>query len=892
MLTRLGARYAEVLGEHQRLLRVVFGEHDGREVHTEGDAFFVAFMRAGDAIAAAVSAQRALASQRWPEGVDVHVRIGLHTGEAEVRDGDYVGLDVHRAARICAAGHGGQVLISSSTRELVADELPSDVALKDLGEHRLKDLDRPEQLFQLVVGDLRTDFPAPASLSRGPAGANGLPATPNRTIGRADDIQAIVERLRVDSVRLLTLTGPGGVGKTRLALEAARAAGAHFAHGAIFVPLAAVRRPEDVPAELVKALAIVALSGESADQAAERFLAAKHLLLVADNFEHVVAAAPLIGRLVSACPALTVLATSREPLGLQAEERHRVSPLALPARATPEDHALAGVPAVALFCARAQARDPDFVLDNANAAAVAEICRRVDGLPLAIELAAARCGLLSPEEIAHRLDGALDAMGSGARDAPARQQTLRATIDWSHELLSDAEKQCFARFAVFAGGATVQAAESITHAGLDALDGLVTKNLLVLRHDARHPSRLAMLETIRAYATERLACNADDVESVSEDHYHYYLELAQRHATQQALWGARRNEHLALLDVETDNLDAALRWALAQPSAELALAAADAIAEYWQTRSRYADAVHWIDQALDKPGGEALPAPRVRLLCIKATALPALGRVAEQPAVWAEAEAIARALGDPLLLSRALEPRVIGETLAGRLAVAEALADEALLWATTARDDWAIAMAAHGKAMAAASIEELRGRVEHAAALLAEVGNVYAHASVLASTAYGALAMGHHRDAKELVERAIPIVRRLDDPSMWMLLHGNLGLAELLAGDTNAARHAFREELRLCRELVDRQFVSEGLRGLAGVAALGGDLHRAAQLVGASSEHRYGQPFDAIEARLDASIFDAARTRCGTAAWDAAAREGGALGFDEAIAYALQAPPA
>jgi predicted ATPase len=890
-LRRLRDDYTEVLGEHQRLLRTVFGEHDGREVHTEGDGFFVAFARASDAIAAAVSAQRDLASHRWPEGVEVRVRIGVHTGEADVHDDDYVGLDVHRAARICAAGHGGQTLISSATRELVTDELPADVALSDLGEHRLKDLDRPEHLFQLVVGDLPADFPPLASLSRGSGGASGLPPSPNRTIGRVDDVQAIVDRLRVDGVRLLTLTGPGGVGKTRLGLEAGRVVAAHFSDGAHFVGLAALKRPEDVPAAVVKALAIVVLSGESADQAAERFLAAKDLLLVVDNFEHVLGAAPFIGRLMDACPAITVLATSREPLSLHAEERYPVAPLALPAPATPQDaDALAGVDAVALFCARARARDPDFDLDDDNAPAIAEICRRVDGLPLAIELAAARCGLLSPDEIAHRLDDALGAMGSGARDAPARQQTLRATIDWSHELLSDDEQQCFARFAVFAGGATVQAAETITHAGLDTLDGLVAKNLLVLRQDAHTRSRLGMLDTIRAYATECLAATAE-VDVVHEDHHRYYLALAHRHGTPHALWGARRNEHLAQLDAEADNIDGALRWACAQPSAGLALAAVDAIAEYWQTRSRYADAVHWIDQAMGKPGSEAFPARRVRLLCVKATSLPPLGRVAEQPAVWAEAEAVARALGDPLLLSRALEPRVVGETLAGRFDVAEALADEALRWATTAGDEWAIAMAANAKAMAASTIGELRERVEQAALLLDEVGNVYCLASVLASTAYGALGLGKDRDANQLLKRAIPIARRLDDPSMWMLIHGNLGLAELLTGDTDAARHAFREELRLCRELVDRHYISEGLRGLAAVAAVEGDLHRAAQLVGASSAHRYGQLFEVIEARLDASFFVAARARCGTEAWAAGVREGGALTFDGAISYALQEPP-
>jgi predicted ATPase len=585
-----------------------------------------------------------------------------------------------------------------------------------------------------------------------------------------------------------------------------------------------------------------------------------------------------------------VLATSREALALAGEQRYPVAPLALPLDED-DPESLEQVPAVALFCARAQAHDPEFRLDAANAIAVAEICRRVDGLPLAIELAAARCGLLSPGEIAERLHEALGALGEGPRDAPARQRTLRATIDWSHDLLSDAEQQCFARFAVFAGGATVEAAQTITTAGIDTLDHLVAKSLLVRSQRAQAPTRLAMLETIRAYATERFASVADH-EAVHERHFRHYLALAERHATERALWGARRNEHLALLDASIDNIHEALRWAIAQPTADRALAAASALAEYWQVRNRSADAVDWIDQALGKPGVAAEPALRVHLLCSKAMVMSALGRVPEQPAVWAEAEAIARALGDPVILSRALQPRVVGEALAGRSDVAEALADEALHWATTARDDWAIAMAAHGKAMAASTVAELHARVERAASLLAEVGNVYRLASMLASAAYGALTMGEDRGAKDLVERAIPIARQLDDPTLWMLLRGNLGLAALLTGDTDTARHAFREELTLCRELVNRHFAAEGLRGLAAVAAVHGDLHRAARLVSASSAHRYGQAFEAIEARLDATFFETARTRCGTEAWDAAAREGNAMTLEGAIAYALEEPRA
>jgi predicted ATPase len=666
-------------------------------------------------------------------------------------------------------------------------------------------------------------------------------------------------------VRLLTLTGPGGVGKTRLALETGRAVQAGFADGAYFVSLAALQRPADVPAAIVKTLAIVVLSGESADQAAERFLAAKHLLLVVDNFEHLLGAAPFIGRLLGACPALKVLATSREPLNLRAEERYVVSPLALPAPATLADaDALARVDAVALFCTRARARDPDFDLRDANAAAVAEICRRVDGLPLAIELAAARCGLLSPNEIAERLQDTLRALGAGARDAPARPHTLRATIDWSHELLSDAEKQCFARFAVFAGGATVHAAETITRGPLDTLDGLVAKSLLVGGRYAHTPTRLGMLETIRAYARERFA-SAADVDAVREEHYRYYLALAQRHGTERALWGADARQHLARLDAEIDNLHAALGWAIGQASAERALALAAALGCYWIIRDRYADAVDWVDQALNLPGADAHPALRADALRAKNLGLWLLGRGSEQPATLAEAEAIARELGDPAILSRALQDRVDYEA-PRRPDLAGGIADEALALAQATGDRWLIAQAVHIWATMAPTVEELRERVDRAASLLVEAGNVFQLVGHLGGAAYGALWEGSDRDARDWAESALPIARGLDHPFSWMFVQGNFGLAALLTGDTDAAADAFREELAVCRELVVRPFATEGLLGLAGVAAVRGDVERAARLVGAADALRLA-PEDPVDARLHAAFFEPARKRCGTRAW-------------------------
>jgi predicted ATPase/DNA-binding SARP family transcriptional activator len=717
-----------------------------------------------------------------------------------------------------------------------------------------------------------------------------LPVPPNRTVGREQDVAAVGERLRAGPVRLLTLTGPGGVGKTRLALEAARGVQADFADGAHFVSLAAQRRPYDVPVAIVSALGIIVLSGESADQAAERFLAAKHLLLVLDNLEHLLEAASFIARLLEACPALTVLATSRAPLTVRAEERYRVSPLALPEPGTPADtQALADTDAVTLFCERARVHDADFRLSDANANAVAEICRRVDGLPLAIELAAARCGVLSPAEIGERLDAALGALGTGARDAPARQRTLRATIDWSHNLLSDAEKHCFARFAVFAGGASVEAAEAITDAGLDTLDGLIAKNLLVPRRDAHARSRLGMLETVRAYAAERFAA-ADDEGAVHERHYTYFLALAQRHGAEQALMRAGRVEHLTRLDAEIDNLYAALRWAVGRPDAERALAMCVALGWYWYMRDRWADTVEWIDQALRLAGSDDHPSLRVRGLCFKASALWPLGREAEQAATLVEATTIARELGEPLLLSRALQSHA-GYVDRARPDVVDALADEALYWATAAADEWQIALACETKARRAPTAVELRDWVERAVSLLEGVGNIYYLALLLINAEWVALNNGDDRDAMDFADRARPVVRELDSPAIWMWQHGNLGLASLFMGDTETARDAFGESLRIHSELVFRP-ASEALQGLAAVAAVHGDDHRAARLVGAAVAHRYGHPRDPVEERLYARFLAPARARHGTDRWDTAVDEGGVLSFEDAIVFALQEPRA
>ena len=403
-------------------------------------------------------------------------------------------------------------------------------------------------------------------------------------------------------------------------------------------------------------------------------------------------------------------------------------------------------------------------------------------------------------------------------------------------------------------------------------------------------TRLTMLETIRAYAGERFAA-APDADAVGERHYRHFLALAQRHGSEPALWGTGAKQHLSTLDADFDNLHLALGWAVRQATAESALAMCEALGTYWLMRDRYAEAVDWIDRALNLPEADAYSAPRVRALCIKAWALWPLGRGAEQPAVMAEAETSARAMADPALLSQVLQVRAAQEAShGGDRDVAAALADEALRWAGVAGDRWRSAMAATSQAMVPENATELRRRVDRAAALLSEVGNVYHLADMLASAAYSALCHDSDHDAREFVRRAIPIAQGLDNLYLWMLLRGNDALAALFTYDIDRACEAFTEELTLCRELVVRPFASEALAGLAATAIVRDDFDRAARLCGAAGSHRYGEPEDRVTERLDTIYFEPARARQGADAWDSAVAEGAALGFEEAIAYALDEP--
>jgi predicted ATPase len=594
-LHKLGAEgYADALSEHRALLRDAFARHGGIEVDTQGDAFFVAFPSAPDAITAATDVQAALAA------TPVRVRIGLHTGTPLVTAEGYVGPDVHKAARVAAAGHGGQVLLTSATAALLGDD-DTGMAFLDLGVHRLKDLSSPERLYQLG----RAEFPPLRTLYQ-----TNLPVPPTPFLGRAAEVAGVVEMAGRPDVRLLTLTGPGGTGKTRLAQQSAAELGDGFPGGVWWVPLASLRDPGLV---IDTAARVVGSRNGLADH-----IGASSTLLVFDNFEQVIDAAPDVASVLGACPNLRVLVTSREALHIYGEHEYPVPPLTL------KD-------AAELFTARATAADPAFVDDGA----VVDICRRLDELPLAIELAAARVKVLSPSQILARLEGRLTLLTGGARDLPERQRTLRATIEWSYDLLTDEERQLFARMAVFRGGCTLEAAEAVTAASLDKLQSLVDKSLV--RH---RDNRFAMLETIREYAAERLEGSAD-AEQIRRRHADFFIGLAREaepHLQNDEIDWVER------LAAEQDNLRAVLDRFEAETDWQSVLDLAGRLHRFWYLHSHFREARRRLESAL---AADERPTPS-RAMALRAASVMAfnLGDAAATHRYAEESLALYRQLGD------------------------------------------------------------------------------------------------------------------------------------------------------------------------------------------------------------------------------------------------------
>ncbi|MGH2483307.1 MAG: adenylate/guanylate cyclase domain-containing protein [Candidatus Limnocylindria bacterium] len=582
VLEALGDAYRSVLERHHALLREAIAAGEGTEVSTEGDAFFAVFPSAPKAVAAAAQAQRALAAEPWPDGVAIRVRMGLHTGEGVLGGDNYVGLDVHRAARVASAGHGGQVIMSGATQALTAGGLPPGVSLVDLGQHRLKDLSRPEHLWQIAIDGLPATFPTPRTLDATP---NNLPLQLTSFLGRQREVAEAVALLAEH--RLVTLTGPGGTGKTRLALQVAAEASDRYPDGVYFVALEPITRAELLLPTVAQAMGLIDPGAASVDRLAEHF-GDRAFLLVLDNFEQVDAAAPLVGELLAKAPRLTVLATSRSPLRVYGEREYPVPPLGLPdPRHLPELEQFTQFEAVALFIERAMAVRPEFRVDSANAPAVAEVCVRLDGLPLAIELAAARVRVLTPQAILDRLSDRLGLLSGGARDLPERQRTLRGAIAWSHDLLDDGDRRAFACLSVFAGGASLEQIEEVCfaaadrHRALDVVSSLVDKSLLREESPPGGEPRFRMLETIRLFASEQLAA-AGEVESYRQRHAAGVLALVERAASE--VMGDEGRTWLDRYELERDNIRAAVTWALESGATDVALRLLAACWRYWQMR--------------------------------------------------------------------------------------------------------------------------------------------------------------------------------------------------------------------------------------------------------------------------------------------------------------------
>ena len=581
LVKALRERYAQVLAEHRRLVRAAIAARGGREVDTQGDAFFVAFADAKQAVLCALDIQRALAAHHWPAGAPVRVRIGIHTGQAVPAGDGYTGLAVHRAARICAAARGGQVLLSQATQAIVDDEEEElEFTLIDAGERRLKDLDRPVRLFRLVSPGLDPGPPEPGGSAAG--GVHGFPAALTSFIGRAGAMGEVAGLL--EECRLVTVTGPGGSGKTRLAAEVARRVAGRFADGAWLAELAPVGDPAQVASVVAVALGVREQPGEPAAQAAARMLARRQLLLMLDNCEHVIgAAAELCAGLLAACDDLKILATSREPLAVAGETRYRLSPLALPDL---EDLAGAGeAEAVALFADRARHADRGFALDEQTGPAVARLVARLDGMPLAIELAAARVEALGVGQLLDRIGDRFALLAGGDRAAPSRQRSLAATVEWSYQLLDEAGRRVFRQLSVFPGPFTLEAAEAV--AGGDAgaaVLRLVDCSLLVPpRPGPDGRSRYAMLETLRAYGT-RLLARAGEQDAAAAALAGYALAVAGQ-AAAALQTGSGEHDAARWLDAEDAMMRHVLGWASEyDPPAWLQLAVA--LAPWWVLRGR------------------------------------------------------------------------------------------------------------------------------------------------------------------------------------------------------------------------------------------------------------------------------------------------------------------
>jgi len=788
---RLDERWPELLAAHNRLLRTAFAAHGGTELGTEGDAFFVSFTAAGSAAAAAAEAQRALASHAWPDNEVIRIRMGLHTGEPTPTADGYVGLDMHRAARVTAAAHGGQVLLSQTTRDLLPENLDG-LTFRDLGDHRLKDLTGPQRLHQLCIEGLAVDFPPPRTIE---GRVTNLPAQPTPLVGREAELEALRTLLRDENTRMVTLTGPGGTGKTRLALQAAADLVDEFPDGVYGVLLAPINDPELVPLELARVLGVEESPSLSLTEALKAELGERRVLILFDNFEHVGPAADLLSDLLAACGRLKMLVTSREPLRIAAERQFPVPPLA-------ESEA------VMLFVERARALRPDFGLTEQTAPVVAEICERLDGLPLAIELAAAWTKVLPPTALLQRLENRLELPAARGRDVPARQSTLREAIAWSYDLLGDEERRLHFRLSVFMGGFGFEAAERVADAEgeIDLLEGiasLVDRSLLREAEGGGEEVRFSMLETIREFAREQLAQSGEEDELVRR-HAHEFARFAD-----QANAGLRGDEQLLWferLEAEHDNLRAAIDSSLAVGDDETALRLGGALGWFWYAHGHALEGCMRLTELLVQTQGAPVE--------LRARPMYALG----------------------VLLDQRGEPERAAELVARSLAVFREQGD---------RERVGTALNSLGSIKRVlGDFDAARSLLEEGLAIRRELGDHARTASSLSNLGIVAFEQGDLDDAEARFVEALELDRAHGNEWGAGAALDNLSAVAIERGDDERARELNREMLASAQRVGDQELIAFGLEKAAVLAAAKGQAARAGRLAGAADAVREAAGFE------------------------------------------------
>ena len=932
---RSPAAMGPALARHNTLLREAIEQRDGYVFKTIGDAFCAAFPTASAALTAAYDAQLGLTQEPWSDSARITVRMALHTGTAEVVENDYFGQPLNRVARLLAAGHGGQVLLSLATQELLRDSLPAGVALRDMGERRLKDLIRPERVYQMVAPQLPADFPPLRTLD---ARAHNLPIQSTSFVGRDREMHDIETLLH--SSRLVTLTGSGGAGKTRLALQVGADRIDDYADGVWLVELAPLTDARLVPQAVATVLGVKEQPGQMLTDSLAQELKYKELLLLLDNCEHVVeASAKLCQLLLSSCAKVRILSSSREVLRVAGEVAYQVPSLATPdPKATACVESLTQYAAVQLFIDRALAARPSFRVDNANAPAVASICYHLGGIPLAIELAAARMRLLSVEEVNERLDQRFRLLTGGARTALPRQQTLRALIDWSYDLLQPAEQALFCRLAVFAGGWTLHAAERVCgddggdeQSVLDLLASLVDKSL-VLAFERNGVTRYRLLETVRQYARDRLREISDETRC-QQRHLAHFLAVAE--VAEPKLSGGALQEWLDQLETEHDNVRSALAWSSAAGGdAAGGLRLAGALIRYWSVRGHLHEGRGWLSALLAAaPDGQTaarakalngaaalalhqgdFPAVRApaedslalwrelgnrrgiaRSLQMLAAVTSDLGDIRSARALHEESLAIWRELGDRQGVAASLSAMGVMARAEGDLPTARALLQECLPVFRELNHPVSIALSLHNLGNVACDQGEYpaaRRLYEESLAIRRELRDRQGIASTLSALGDVALVQSDHAAARALFEEGLAVFRELNHRRHVAYSLGRLGTVACDQGEYSAARTLHEESLGIFRDLGHRQGIAESLADIADLAFAQAVPGKAARLWGAAERMReqVALPLAPSErARYDRQIAAARAAFGDDADFERAWREGRAMTMERAIEFALQA---